>query len=38
MNIVRLEEVESTNSFAKSNIDTFGYKTSIVTKRQTSGL
>lgn len=37
MNIVRLEEVESTNSFAKSNIDTFGDKTSIVTKRQTSG-
>ena len=37
MNIVRLEEVESTNSFAKTNIDTFGDKTSIVTKRQTSG-
>ncbi len=37
MNIVRLEEVESTNSFAKANIDTFGDKTSIVTKRQTSG-
>lgn len=37
MNIVRLEEVESTNSFAKANIDMFGDKTSIVTKRQTSG-
>ena len=37
MNIVRLEKVESTNSFAKSNIDTFEDKTAIIARRQTSG-
>ena len=37
MNIVRLEEIESTNNFAKANIDVFEDKTAIITKRQISG-
>ena len=35
--VIQLEEVDSTNSYGKKNIDEFEDKTAIITKKQTSG-
>lgn len=37
MKIIRLEEIESTNSYAKEHIAEFEDRTAIITKRQTAG-
>lgn len=37
MKIIRLEEIESTNSYAKEHIVEFEDRTAIITKRQTAG-
>lgn len=37
MNIIRLDEVDSTNLYAKSNIDKFADRSVIIAKRQTNG-
>lgn len=37
MKIIRLEEIESTNSYAKEHITEFEDRTAIITKRQTAG-
>ncbi len=37
MNIIKLEETESTNLYAKSHINDFGDRTVIITKAQTGG-
>ena len=37
MNVIKLEEIDSTNSYAKQNIDTLSDKSIIHALRQTSG-